>query len=95
MSVTIEQVRHLASLARLRFTEDEAAAMVADLSRMLAYVEQLQELDTSEVPPMAHALDLHSVFREDEGIPRLSRAEALSVAPATDGTYFRVPKVIE
>lgn len=95
MSVTREEVRHIARLARLRLAEDEKAALAAEMSRILAYVEQLQALDTAEVPPMAHVLELGAVTREDVVRQRISREAALGCAPAADEAYFRVPKVIE
>jgi aspartyl-tRNA(Asn)/glutamyl-tRNA(Gln) amidotransferase subunit C len=95
MSVTRDEVRHIASLARLRFTETEEEVMAAELSRILAYVEQLRELDTSAVAPMAHVLDVRDVFRDDRVEQRISHEEALMNAPAADGDYCRVPKVIE
>lgn len=95
MHVTTDDVRHIASLARLRFTADEQERLAGELSRILTYVDQLDELDTSDVPPMAHALDAQNVVRPDRAEQRISRDDALRNAPATDGTYFRVPKVIE
>jgi aspartyl-tRNA(Asn)/glutamyl-tRNA(Gln) amidotransferase subunit C len=58
-------------------------------------VEQLQELDTSDVPPMAHVLELGPVAREDDVHQRITREDALRGAPAADDAFFRVPKVIE
>jgi aspartyl-tRNA(Asn)/glutamyl-tRNA(Gln) amidotransferase subunit C len=95
MSVTRDEVRHIASLARLRFTESEEIGMAAELSRILAYVEQLRELDTSLVSPMAHVLTGLSDFRADLVVQRISHEEALRNAPSADSDYFRVPKVIE
>ena len=95
MSVTVEEVRYIAALARLRFSAEEEERLAGDMSRILAYMEQLDEVDTSDVPPMSHVLDLQNVFRPDEMQVRITREEALRNAPDTDGTYFRVPKVIE
>lgn len=95
MSVTRDDVRHIASLARLRFTEPEAERMAAEMTRILDYVEKLRELDTDGVPPMAHVLDLHNVFRPDGVAERISREDALRNAPDADGEFVRVPKVIE
>ena len=95
MHVTTADVRHIASLARLRFSEDEQERLAGELSRILDYVEQLGELDTADVPPMAHALDAANVVRPDRVEPRITREDALANAPDTDGAYFRVPKVIE
>lgn len=95
MRVTTDDVRHIASLARLRFSAAEQERLAGELSRILDYVDQLGELDTSEVPPLAHVLDTSNVTRPDRTEQRISRHEALTNAPDTDGTYFRVPKVIE
>ncbi len=95
MSVSIEEVRYLAALARLRFSDEEEKRIAGQLSEVLDYMEKLNELDTSGVPPMSHVLDLHSVSRDDEVAQRISREEALKNAPDADGSYFRVPKVIE
>lgn len=95
MSVSIEEVRYIATLARLRFSEEDEERMAAQLSRVLQYVEKLDELDTSHVEPMSHVLDLHSISREDAVDRRITREDALKNAPDADGSYFRVPKVID
>ncbi|MEM8559975.1 MAG: Asp-tRNA(Asn)/Glu-tRNA(Gln) amidotransferase subunit GatC [Bacteroidota bacterium] len=94
------EVQRLARLARLQFTEEEEARMADDLSQILAYVEQLQAIDTEGVPPMAHGFAesdeaLAARLRPDVIAPRITRDEALANAPDTDGTFVRVPKVIE
>ena len=93
--VPLEEVRKMAVLARLRFTEEEERRLAREMSEVLDYMEKLDELDTDDVPPMSHVLDLHDVLRSDELRPRITRDEALRHAPDTDGVYFRVPKVIE
>ena len=93
--ITVETVRYIAALARLRFDESEQERLASEMSEILDYVEKLNELDTSDVPPMSHVLDLYNVVREDHVLTRITRDEALKNAPDTDGTYFRAPKVIE
>jgi aspartyl-tRNA(Asn)/glutamyl-tRNA(Gln) amidotransferase subunit C len=93
--VTIEQVRYIASLARLRFTDEEEERLATEMNDILGYVEKLDELDTSGVQPMSHVLDLHNVFRDDVVEARISREEALKNAPDADSVYIRAPKVIE
>lgn len=93
--VSIEQVRYIARLARLRFTEEEEHRMARQMSQILDYMAKLEELDTTDVPPMSHVLDLSNVTREDVAAPRITREEALRNAPDADDQYFRVPKVIE
>ncbi|MEX1055503.1 MAG: Asp-tRNA(Asn)/Glu-tRNA(Gln) amidotransferase subunit GatC, partial [Rhodothermales bacterium] len=69
--------------------------LAEQMSEILAYVEKLNELDTTSVPPMSHVLDLNNVVRGDQVQTRVSREEALRNAPDSDGVYFRAPKVIE
>jgi aspartyl-tRNA(Asn)/glutamyl-tRNA(Gln) amidotransferase subunit C len=95
MRVTLDDVRHIASLARLRFSDDEQQRLAGELSRILDYVDQLDELDTSDVPPMAHVFDAPAAYRPDRAKQRITHEEALANAPDADGDYFRVPKVIE
>ncbi len=95
MSVSLDQVRYIASLARLRFTEEEEKRLAEEMNEILGYVEKLNELDTSGVPPMSHVLDLHNVTRKDVVETRISREEALKNAPDADSAYIRAPKVIE
>lgn len=95
MAISKEDVQHIASLARLRFSDDEEEQLAEEMSRILDYVDTLNELDTTGVPPMSHVLDLHNVFRDDDIEERIDRDQALQNAPDADGEYFRVPKVIE
>jgi len=95
MSVSREEVRHIAGLARLQFSEEGEQKMADELGSILDYVDKLNELDTSGVPPMSHVLDVTDVDRPDEIASRIDREQALENAPDTDGDYFRVPKVIE
>lgn len=95
MSVSREEVQRVAQLARLEFSEDEEARMADELSQILDYVDKLDELDTSGVPPMSHVLDVTNVFRADEVEARIDRDQALEPAPETDGEHFQVPQVIE
>lgn len=95
MAVSRDDVRHVATLARLDFSKEEEEQMAKELSRILDYVEKLQELDTSGVPPMSHVLDVTNVFRPDDIRSRVDRDEALAPAPASDGDYFEVPQVVE
>jgi aspartyl-tRNA(Asn)/glutamyl-tRNA(Gln) amidotransferase subunit C len=95
MSVTRDDVKKVAKLARLSLTEAEEARLVTDLNQMLSYVASLDELDTSQVSPTAHVLPLSNVFRPDEPTASLSQAAALANAPKSGHGHFRVPKVIE
>lgn len=93
--LSTEQVQRVASLARLKLTPDELQAMKTQIGRILEYVDVLSELDTENVAPMAHAVETSNVFREDEIVASLPRAEALKNAPKSDGRFFLVPQVIE
>ncbi|NOT01409.1 MAG: Asp-tRNA(Asn)/Glu-tRNA(Gln) amidotransferase subunit GatC [Phycisphaerales bacterium] len=88
-------VRHVAHLSRLALTDDEITRMTGELSAIVGYIDQLGELDTADVPPTAHALPVHNVFREDEVTPSFDSDTALSNAPQREGTFFRVPKILD
>ena len=98
MKLTEEQVRYIADLANLRLTEEEVHRMSEDLGHVLTHIEQLNELDTSNVEPMAqvlYAADETATLREDVPHTPLGNREALANAPACGAGYFKVPKVIE
>jgi len=111
MKVTEKDVAHVADLANLELSRDERASLMRDLNSILDYIERLSELDTSNVEPMAQVSDRYRfdeskrgserfayANREDvvEGLRKsLSQEFALQNAPDADGTFFRVPKVIE
>lgn len=111
MKVTEKDVSYVADLANLELSGDEQIAMVRDLNSILDYIDRLNELDTSNVDPMAQVSDRYRVdeskqgsdrfayaYREDvvEGLRKsLTQDAALANAPDADGTFFRVPKVIE
>ena len=95
MSISVDDVRYIAGLARLRFSEEEEQHLAEQMSEILGYMEKLNELDTTDVPSMSHVLDLYNVFREDVARQRITPEDALRNAPSADSDYFRVPKVIE
>jgi len=97
MSLSIDEVRHIASLARLELSPEEEKLLQGQLSAILDYVEQLKELDLAGVEPMTHALatDDRPSLREDQVRPSLPPEEALAGAPAREGTCFKVPRMIE
>ena len=94
MKITAEEVIHVAKLARLNLAPDEVAPTTEQLGRILAYVEKLDELDTSGVVPTTHALAVTNAFRQDVVRPSLSPQEALANGPLVNGEAFVVPKVI-
>jgi aspartyl-tRNA(Asn)/glutamyl-tRNA(Gln) amidotransferase subunit C len=95
MSVTKEDVKYIADLARLQFTEEDSEQMAVEMSKILDYVKTLEEVDTSNVEPLEHVIDLEYRFRKDEANPPLDHEKALKNAPDADSDYFRVPRVIE
>ena len=111
MKVTDKDVAYVADLANLELTEEEHAGMLRDLNSILEYVDRLNELDTSDVPPMAQVSDRYGVDEAKQGSARFAYAsrkdvleglrkslpheEALANAPDADEDFFRVPKVIE
>jgi aspartyl-tRNA(Asn)/glutamyl-tRNA(Gln) amidotransferase subunit C len=111
MKVTEKDVTYVADLANLELSADERAGMVRDLNSILGYIDRLNELDTSNVEPMAQVSDRYGVDESKQGSERFAYAGredvveglrkslphelALANAPDADGTFFRVPKVIE
>jgi len=95
MEVTDALVDNLANLSRLSFTEAEKTEIKGDLQRMIAFVEKLQEVDTTGTAPLLHMTDAVNVYREDVVKGSIAREEAMNNAPETDGTFFKVPKVIK
>lgn len=93
MSLSLEEVRKVARLARLELSGPDLARMRQQLSAILDYVEQLNQLDTADVEPLAHPLPVQNVFRPDEPAPSLAVDEALQNAPERKGDYFAVPAV--
>ena len=94
MSVTIKDVEHVAKLARLQFTDAEKEKFTHQLNDILAYMEKLNELDTSKVEPLSQVIELKNVFREDTVRPSSPREEILKNAPDKNEEFFKVPKVI-
>lgn len=95
MALTIEEVRHVARLARLQLSEDELATLQTDLSNILDYIEILNEVDVSQVAPTAQVTDLMNVMREDATRPSLPRDDALANAPDQRDGMFRVKAIFE
>jgi aspartyl-tRNA(Asn)/glutamyl-tRNA(Gln) amidotransferase subunit C len=94
MHLTRQEVERVSHLARLRLNEAELDEMTRQLGRIIDYVDQLAELDTENVEPMAHAVEISGVFRSDAPQPGLDRAAALANAPHADGECFLVPAVL-
>lgn len=88
-------IEQIGELARLNLKPDERARLAKDLEAILAYVDQLQELDTRQIEPTSHVLALQNVFRKDEVRPAKISEAVLNHAPKREGKFFKVPKVIE
>ena len=96
MPITRTDVEKIAELARLELTDAEADSFTNQLSAILGYIDQLNELDTADVPPMSHCAtgDAADARRDDVVQPSLGQQAALANAPDAEAGYFRVPKVI-
>jgi aspartyl-tRNA(Asn)/glutamyl-tRNA(Gln) amidotransferase subunit C len=92
--ITLDQVRHVAKLSRLALDEQKLTKLAGQLESILDYVAQISKADISGVQPMAHALPIQNVFREDIVEPSLPLEKVLQNAPDSDGPFFKVPKVI-
>ncbi|GIM46378.1 aspartyl/glutamyl-tRNA(Asn/Gln) amidotransferase subunit C [Collibacillus ludicampi] len=95
MAISLEQVEHVANLARLALDEKEKEQLTQQLNKILEYANQLQELDVEDVPPTSHVLPLKNVLREDKARTWLTNEEALANAPDSADGQFRVPAVLE
>jgi aspartyl-tRNA(Asn)/glutamyl-tRNA(Gln) amidotransferase subunit C len=94
MSISRTDVEKVALLGRLQLTEAEVSTITGELAQIVGYVDQLSEVNTEGVEPMAHAIEVVNVFRADEVTPSLSRDEALSNAPHHDGRGYLVPAAL-
>ncbi|MCS6988730.1 MAG: Asp-tRNA(Asn)/Glu-tRNA(Gln) amidotransferase subunit GatC [Chloroherpetonaceae bacterium] len=92
--VSKQDVEYIAVLARLSFSEEEKQAMTQDLNQILNYVEKLNELDTTNVEPLANVSDRNNALRDDVVKPSIATADALRNAPDFQDRFFKVPKVI-
>jgi len=93
MSLSLEEVEHIATLARLELSDEEKARYRQQLSAILDYIARLQELDTADIPPTAGALTAESHLRADEPRPGLGRAALLANAPEVEREQFKIPPV--
>lgn len=91
--ITVKDVEHVAKLARLELTEEEKEKFTSQLGDVLKYVEQMNEVDTSDVVPMSHAIDFVNVMREDEIKYEQTKDELMKNAPDSEDGFFKVPKI--
>ena len=94
MALTRADVENVEHLARLQFTDSELDRLADELAKVVRYVDQLSEVNTDDVEPMAHAVEVHNVFAADEVRPSLPRQAALSNAPRHNDRAFLVPPVL-
>jgi aspartyl-tRNA(Asn)/glutamyl-tRNA(Gln) amidotransferase subunit C len=94
MQLTREDVAKVSLLGRLWLAPAELDTMTSQLAAIVGYIEQLKELDTTNIEPMAHAMELRNVFADDTLRPSLPRTEALANAPKKDSECYRVPAVL-
>lgn len=94
MTITKEDIIHVANLARLEVSDADIETFVDQLGKILEYVNTLNQVDTQGVPPTSHAISLTNAFREDVASGHLDREEALSNAPEKEDGSFLVPKIV-
>ena len=94
MSITRDEVAHLAMLSRLALSDDELERFAGQLDVIISAVARVQEVAAAGIPPMTHAADLANVFREDIVVPPLGAEVALAQAPAAELGRFRVPRIL-
>ena len=94
MNLARAEVERVSLLARLELTEAELTAMTEQLGQVIGYMDLLSELDTEDVEPMAHAVELSNVFRPDELRASYNRLDMLARAPHADGEFYLVPAVL-
>jgi aspartyl-tRNA(Asn)/glutamyl-tRNA(Gln) amidotransferase subunit C len=95
MSLSVNDVRWVAHLARLELPDEEIAILTRDLTAIVNYVDELQKVDTDGVEPLAHTVELTNVFRDDEPAPSLPVDQALANAPQRKDDYYAVPAVLD
>jgi aspartyl-tRNA(Asn)/glutamyl-tRNA(Gln) amidotransferase subunit C len=93
--ITRDEVEHVARLARLAITPDEAERLTHELAGILEHADDVAALDLADIPPTAHPLPLVNVLRRDEVRPTLPRDEVLAAAPDAEDGRFRVPRILD
>ncbi len=95
MKITQEIIEHIADLARLNLTDSEKEKLTHEMANIVAYVDKLNELDTSSIEPTSHVKPVYNVFREDKVKESYDREKILANAPSADEGCFKVPRVVE
>lgn len=94
MSVSLDEVRHLAALSEIQLSDSELESLATDIDNIVGYINQLDELDTDQVEPTFQLTGLQNVWRDDKIEPQLSREKLLNLAPDTENNQVKVPKVL-
>lgn len=94
MSVSLDEVRHLAALSEIQLSDSELGSLTTDIDNIVGYINQLDELDTDQVEPTFQLTGLQNVWRDDKIEPQLSREKLLNLAPDTENNQVKVPKVL-
>jgi len=92
--ITSEDVCKVANLARLELDEKEVIIYAEQLQKILGYIDQLEKVNTDQIPPTTRAVEVVNVFRDDSIINNSSREDLLELAPSREGDFFRVPKIL-
>ena len=95
MKISTEDVKHVAKLARLRFTDEEITPFTKQFNDILEYFTKLKDIDTSRIDPSTHAVTITNVYREDAVKGSISKEQALKNAPDAENGYYKVPKIIK
>ncbi len=95
MKITPEEVKRVATLARLQLSQEEEELLTEQLDKILQYMAKLDRLDTNKVEPLAHAVDIVNAFREDKITNQPNTKDLLANTPAREKNFFKVPKIIE
>jgi len=95
MKISREEVERVAFLARLKLRPEEEEALTWQLDKILQYMDKLSQVDTSNVEPLAHVVDIVNAFREDRAVNRPATESLLAGAPGRERDFFKVPKIIE
>lgn len=94
MAITLKDVEYVANLAKLELSQKEKIKFQKELDNIIKYIDQLNELNTENIPITSHVVPLQNVFREDRAFPSLPQDKALANAPKKKDGFFKVPKVI-
>lgn len=95
MKISVQDVMHVAKLSRLQVAEQDVEKFTTQFNDILSYAEVINQLDTSEIKPTAHAIELHNILREDIVKESFTNQQALANAPATENGCYLVPKVVD